>query len=281
MAKSKDRFSDVNRGPSPEQIFNASQMASSPAYRYARMVCSEVLGIDSTIKGNISSRIKMGKPKAVDSIVRKVTSEYEGDTTKVKDGARLTIYTQTPKEMEKALKVFAGKIENQDFNIDMRKRGYKFDAEKAPKDYITTPKRSGFMALYINMKVGDATFEVQIYPESMKDTYKQTHALYEQLRLSGNLDRWQKAYDRETAAGNKEPAITDYLTSGEIRLYQKILDMHEESAKNAGLMKFVKKFPTIDCPPPVMDEPDIAPDHDSFDYGHNSAHDRKYQTYDA
>lgn len=283
--KIKDRFAEIadlqRRGPSAPDLHSASQMVSSPAYRYARAFCKEVLDLDETIKGNISSRIKLGKPKSVESIIRKAETEYNGDTTKIKDGARLTIYTHSPKEMEKALRVFAGRIENQDFNIEMRSMGYKFDHEKPPKDYITNPKRSGYMALYTNMKVGNATFEVQIYPESMRETYKKTHALYEELRLSGNLDRWQKAYDRDTAAGKKEPVITDFLTPGEVRLYQKILDMHRIAAEEAGLMKFVKKFPTLDCPPPVMDEPNIEPDVDDLEYNHNFDYNRTGPVYDA
>lgn len=257
MAKITKEFSYLSRGPAPEHIFNRSQMVQSDAYKYARFVCADVLGLDGTVKGEISGRIKQADPKSLDSIRRKARDNYDGDTTRIKDGARLTIFTETPEEMEKVLKTFGDKFKARSFNKDMQGRGYTF--RENPHDFVTNPKRWGYMAVYMNIEHDGTTFEVQIYPRSMKEAYTKTHELYELARESGNLERWEQACNKTLAKGGKMPNMDDFMTQGEIFLLQETLDLHREAAQKAGLMKFVDSFPVLGSLPSMVKEPDIAP----------------------
>lgn len=258
MGKSRDNFTEVSRGPSPEQIFKESQMVGSNANRFARAICKDVLGINrkEIIKGQIQDRIIHADPKSIDSIRRKVRDNYDNDSTKLKDGARLTIFTESPDEMAEILSTFGDQFRNKTFNKDMQSKGYSFVERK---DFISNPKRWGYMAMYMVMEVNNTKFEVQIYPRSMKATYDKTHGLYDLVRESGNLERWENACKKALSMGDDMPPMLDYMSYAEIALLKEILELHKKGATEAGLMRFVDKFPEMDDLPPMVVENDIAP----------------------
>jgi hypothetical protein len=258
MGKLRDNF--AGRGPSPEQLYKEAQMAGTSVHTYARFVCKDIMGINrnnrNIIKGAIEERIMHAAPKSVESMRRKARDNYDNDTSRIKDGARLTIFTDhtNPKEMDAILGAFGDNFRNHPFNKDMQEKGYSFVERN---DYITNPKRWGYMAMYMVLEVDGTKFEVQIYPECMKETYDKTHQLYEMARESGNLERWENACKKALAQGERQPPMSEHMTYGEIALMQEILHLHKTAAEKAGLMKYVNKFPELDDLPPIMVERDI------------------------
>ena len=72
MSKYRNKFcqsSSPGKGPSADQIWNASQKVGTPAYKYARAICEKVLNIHDLAE--IDERIYMAAPKSKDSINRK------------------------------------------------------------------------------------------------------------------------------------------------------------------------------------------------------------------
>lgn len=240
-----------------QHIHNRSQMLGSPAYKYATALCSEVLGLDSTDKHTIPDRIYMAEPKSIESIERKARDNYDGDFGRIKDGARLTIFTDSPEELEKAMKALSPSgLNSHKFHKTMQKRsGYTFHED--PKNYVATTKRWGYAAMYAVLEYGNDgdRFEVQIYPRSMKDIYTRTHELYEQVR--GNLEQWEKAH-KGRKDGAPEPALSDYLTRGEIGILKEILQLHKDGLKEAGVSHLVKNFPSLNDLPSLVKEVDIV-----------------------
>ncbi|MFN3699897.1 MAG: hypothetical protein ACK4VI_00070 [Alphaproteobacteria bacterium] len=243
--------SGIEKGPSVEHIRKQSQMVQTPAYKYARAFCSEVLGIDETDHFAIEDRIYMAEPKSEASINRKARDNYGGDSTRITDGARLTIFTRSPKELKEAMKVFGSNMRQHNFNKDIQRRsGYTHHHD--PRDFITNPKRWGYMALYLTIEYDGTPFEVQIYPESMKATYDKTHKLYEAVR--GSLENWEQ----KSKHSGKPVPIDSVLTAGEIEVVKEILELHKIAAKEAGLLPMVKtKFPEFDDLPALIKEPEI------------------------
>lgn len=260
MTKYRDKFtlsaSSEGKGPSPDQIRNASQKLGTPAYKYASEVCRKLMDLSDPTA--VHERIYVADPKSQESITRKARDNYGGDRRKIKDGARLTIFTETPEELETLVKAFSPHgLRNNKFHRHMQKRsGYGFHEQ--PKDYVTAPKRWGYAALYAVMEYGGDTFEVQIYPESMRDTYRKSHELYEEVRASGNLERWEQAH-KQTEPKDNEPKLSDYLTRKELATMKEILNLHKEGLEDAGVMHLVEQFPEIGDLPALVQEPDIKP----------------------
>jgi hypothetical protein len=262
--------SGVKKGPSVEQIHKQSQKVQTPAYKYARAFCIDVLGIDQTDHYSVEERIYVAQPKSKDSIHRKARNNYDGDSTRITDGARLTIFTKTPEELKEAMKVFGSNMRQHNFNKDMQRRsGYAHYHD--PRDFITSPKRWGYMALYLTVVKDNIPFEVQIYPESMKATYDQTHILYEAVR--GSLEKWEQS-------GKPIDAV---LTAGEIEIVKEILTLHKKAAKEAGLLSMVRKFPEFDDLPAMVKEPDIKQYEQDRATPHttHNLHSSEFLTYDA
>jgi len=246
MSKYKGKFeeSSSGKGPSPEHIRNAAQKVATPAYKYARAICEKVLGIEDLTE--IDERIYIAEPKSKASINRKARDNYDGDRTRIKDGARLTLFTKSQEETEEILKTFGRNLSQNKFNKDMQRRsGYRFHEQ--PKDFITTPKRWGYMASYLVLEHKGTTFEIQIYPKSMKETYDRTHKLYESVR--GSLEEWEKS----------ELCIDEVLTPGELGVLQEMLNLHEQAAEDAGILDLVDRFPKLADLPSLVKELDIAP----------------------
>lgn len=244
------------RGPAIRTIWNKSQQVQSAAYKYAREVCTDVLGLPKCNITDLENRIYVAEPKSPHSIARKLRDNYNGDSTRIKDGARLTVFTQTPKELEAAIAAFSKNgLNNNRFHRHMQSRsGYTFRED--PKDYVTKPKRWGYIALYCVVDHGGIPFEVQIFPENMKPIYDQTHQLYAEVRPA--LEKWEQA-NKKSDDGKNVP-IRDFLSADEIKIVQQILDMHYQGVKEAGILHLIAgEFPSIDDLPPLVHEPDIPP----------------------
>ncbi|MFP4313437.1 MAG: hypothetical protein ACLFR0_03825 [Alphaproteobacteria bacterium] len=245
MSKRKNSFIDAakGKGPSPQQIIKDSEQLRTPAYKYARAICERVFKLDDL--SEIEDRIYMAEPKSYESISRKARDNYQGDRTKITDGARLTVFTKDAQELENALKIFNPvHYRNHSFHKDMQRRsGYTFHND--PKDFVTNPKRWGYMALYAVMDYDGKSFEVQIYPHSMKKTYNRTHELYEAVR--GSLEKWEQS----------GKAIDEILTAGELDIVKEILELHKQAAQEAGILDLVDRFPEFSDLPSLVKEPNI------------------------
>jgi hypothetical protein len=236
------------KGHSPEHLYGRAEQTRSPAYKYAASIVTELLGIrDLTQK---DSRIYVADPKPVDTIIEKSMRDYDGDTRRIKDAARLTVFVNTLKEMQKVLKNFACRFpQDQKFNEDKAtvgdNGGYKIHEIK---DYIAKPKALGYMALYLIIEHKGDKFEVQLYPESMLPVYRATHALYEQIRR-----------DVEDCYKNGL-SLREGLSEDKLKIAQQILAMHKAAAIESGIFQLIEgDFPTVDDPPPVFTHHDISP----------------------
>tara|TARA_B100000780_G_scaffold277345_1_gene247821 strand:+ start:6878 stop:7690 length:813 start_codon:yes stop_codon:yes gene_type:complete len=247
MSKYRNKFcqsSSPGKGPSADQIWNASQKVGTPAYKYARAICEKVLNIHDLAE--IDERIYMAAPKSKDSINRKARNNYNGDRTRIKDGARLTLFTKSADETEKIIKTFTGGYTQNKFIKDMQRRSdYRFHEE--PKDFISSPKRWGYMATYLVLEHKQTTFEIQIYPECMKPVYDITHKLYDSVR--GSLEKWEQSGKN----------IDDVLSKDELNILQEMLDLHKSAAKEAGILKLVNRFPKLGDLPSLVREFNITP----------------------
>ncbi len=243
----------VKRGKTSLKIYLESHQLRSPALRYAGAIIREILGI--TEPAEIERRINLAAPKSLASLRRKISHDYNGDSSKVKDSTRLTIYTFTDKELEALMTNYGAKRDTKPFNKKMQEHGKGYSLRQDQKDYITNPKRWGYMALYLTIEYEGKPFEVQIYPAAMREAYKKTHELYEQVRAS--VETWQQSGLN----------IHKVLKPDEIDIMREILRIHNEAALACGLLKHAKSFPVLEDPPPPEDEVDIT------DYPESDMHD--------
>jgi len=252
MTKEPKNVLDFNQsclsGPNPEQIKRLAAQTRTPAFKYAAAILKEI-GVADTAANR---HIIMAALKEDKSIERKATSQYNGKRHLVDDGCRLMILLDTPKQMQRALQIFGVNARNHGFNAKMREHGKGYRHHKPPRDYMTYPKRWGWLGIQLKMattvgKGQEGKFEVQIIMRGMKPAYDQTHALYENVRTA--LETWERSNQN----------IHEVLTPEQIQMVQNILDIHRNAAIDCGADVFYSEFPVLDDPPPMIEEPDIRP----------------------
>jgi ppGpp synthetase/RelA/SpoT-type nucleotidyltranferase len=229
-------------------LIGQAQVARSPAERYAREVCREI-GLDDP-----ANHIVMGPTKELGRILEKAASQCSGNIRDVTDICRLTIVCDDAKTLAKARKLFF-EGRSSDFHDRMEERsGVVFRSQ--PKDYMTAPKRWGYMALYLRMQAdlgqGRAIpFELQITHRGLwHHCYPETHRLYESIR--GDIEAVE-------AKGRRIPEDLSKEAQG---VLAQILDIHRSGAESYGLMPLVRgKFPQLSKAAPRTDgqEIDILP----------------------
>jgi len=231
-----------------EHLRGHAQLARSNAHKYAADLCRE-LGIDDP-----QNHIVMGPTKDLKRILEKAASQCGGRVRDITDICRLTIVCDDPRTLAKARKLFF-EGRGRDFHDDMAERsGVTFHTE--PKDYISQPKRWGYMAIYLRMQAdlgGGRTlpFELQITHRGMYNhAYPQTHKLYESIREEMEIVE---------AKGGRVP---DDLSDHAKDVLSEILDIHRDGAKQYGLLPLVSgAFPQLNKSKPRTDgqEVDILP----------------------
>lgn len=234
-----------------EMLIGQARAAKSPAERYARAVCRKI-GLDDP-----ANHIIMGPTKELSRILQKAASQYYGNVRDVNDICRLTIVCDDIKTLVEARKLFF-EGRGSEFHDHMKERsGVVFRAD--PKDYLTVPKRWGYMALYLRMQAdlghGRTTaFELQITHRGMwHHCYPETHRLYESIR------------EEIEALEAKGRRIPEDLSEEAQSVLEQILAIHRCGAQAYGLMPLTGgKFPQLRKASPRTDGKEIdilPPDH--------------------
>lgn len=236
-----------SRGPNAQRLHNRGGFMRSDFDKYLKDLLKSVSIRDT-------SRIVMGPLKDPDRIEEKAETQYRGDRRQVGDVVRATLYLNAGPELDSFLK----KVKL-DKPMSLAKH---FDSDKVrlrrdengivvpPKIHIKKPKKWGWMGIYLKVEIikdGDPfPAEIQIYPEGMKEAYKQTHALYSQIRTS--IEEWEHVCSANIRIGKAEPRLGDILSAEEMRVVQQILAIHKEAAEKCGLLGYVPEgsFPSID-----------------------------------
>lgn len=200
------------------------------------------------------NHVVTGPTKELSRILEKAASQCGGNVRGVTDICRLTIVCDDPKTLARARQLFF-EGRGADFHDRMEERsGVRFHT--APKDYISQPKRWGYMALYLRMKADTGhgrslPFELQITHRGMwNHAYPASHKLYESIR---------KEIEAVEAEGG---SIPKGLSDNAKDVLCKILDLHREGALQYGMMPLVKSpFPELKKAAPRKDgkEIDILP----------------------
>lgn len=232
-------------GPSEKNLRKQAEMARTPTRTHTKQIAKE-LGLSGT---KLRLQVIMGNIKETEAILRKAISQYGGDLNRVDDICRLMIEVDDAKQLQKAEQMFCTPHKSQ-FEKNTAKKG-KYAHVKTPKNYVSEPKRWGWIGIQLKMKAklsnGQwAKFEVQIVPKCMKEAYKKTHKLYEQIRTS--LEKWE----------DSRKDIHEVLTPEEIAIAQEILDTHEQAAKDGKIDHVYDRFPKLDDPWPYEAEEDVA-----------------------
>lgn len=254
----KKTFGDQAVGQA-ETLIGRAKLAKSPAEKYAREICAEIGLADP------NNHIIMGPTKELSRILQKAASQCAGDVQSITDICRLAIVCDDIKTLDKARKLFFSK-NNAEFHDRLQERsGIRFHS--APKDYLSVPKRSGYMAIYLRMEadIGQGRkipFELQITHRGLwNHYYPQTHRLYESIRTEIE------------AVETKGGSIPRDLSQTAQDVMDQILSLHREGAEQHGVMPLVRcgSFPEhgkvippradgkeIDIPPPANLNLDIG-----------------------
>lgn len=234
------------KGPSEDKLKKQAENARTPALTYTKSVAQE-LGLEGM---KLRTQVIMGNIKETEAILRKAHNDYGGDLEQVNDVCRLMIEVDGASDLEDADTLFFGKNrKSHPFNRKTAKSG-KFEITKR-KNYLQSPKRWGWIGIQLKMRAklsnGQwAKFELQIVPKCMKEAYKKTHALYEQIRTK--LEQWEQL----------RCDIKDILTPEELKIAQEILDTHEQAAIAGGIDHIYDRFPKLDDPWPLEKEDNVA-----------------------
>lgn len=271
-------------GPSLERLRKNAETTRSTMEKFASQLMRYGIGIKGEdVMG--PQRFSMGNIKGAEQTSRKVYSQFDGDSRKVSDPCRSQIYTHSPKELEKLLKFLEKEYDYTEENFHHRgdrtpgrrsqKAGLWNNVEvrtdngeiKRFKDHITNPKRWGWMGLTLHLetKLNNnewGKFEIQVFPEGMRDAYDATHAAYEEIRT--DIERWEQACEDAKEYGLSGDIPIEEFFANEPKILNTlnlIINLHKSAGEQCGLHKLRQKlggpdFPSLNTASPKQEGDD-------------------------
>lgn len=280
-------FQDCQKGKKPSHLQQEAKAARSNVERFCCALLKSADGLrlpDPQIESE--HRVEMGCIKGVTQIIRKSGSQYDGDTSKVDDVCRAQIYTHDNQELKNLLNFISKQYRT--INTKFKATGCKSPDKwlknnlwantqiravhddsgelelKQFKNHITSPKQWGWMGLTLKLETQIQTgtwvpFEIQIFPQDMKDAYERSHKYYEVIR--NDMEQWEKACKTENIPVEEffkdRPDVLNTLNI--------MLATHRTAANQCGLLALNnelggKPFPTLtDAKGRSVDEDDVQP----------------------
>lgn len=158
---------------SAEELCFAAHMASPSAKSYAQNIVNYLnRGLDADIY------LVEGRIKSVDSIQKKLP-EYGGDLRRVLDSYAHTIVYEDNNTEQLANLVNIFRQSNNGYTVR-----FKDDLSEHAEHQKMHMDYTGYRALKINLKDPETSLihEIQIVPESMWNSYKETHSIFKEIK---------------------------------------------------------------------------------------------------
>lgn len=127
----------------------------------------------------------IGPLKTLSRAFEKAITRYNGDISAITDFCRHRILFNDPDQIKQLRSIFGPGINSHPFATTWLNRGFEVVQFK---DYYMDPKSHGFIGLNLTIKVdlGKGRYhicELQFSHEAMLDVDKESHAIYEQIRV--------------------------------------------------------------------------------------------------